>query len=1155
MNKNRQFKINWFNNTIFASATLALCLMTSGINYVNAAPEDGNPVSISQLINQKKVTLNISNKPLKYILDEVKRQSGIGFVLSDNILDEKLNSLSIKVDGVTVKQALETLLKNTGYESVIVDNVITIVKKKGVAESPKGQQQTSKITIEGRVVDGEDHKSITGATVIVKGTTNGAITDMNGSFEFTAEEGQTLEISFVGMHPQEVKIVKGKPITIVLKKDAMVMDDVVVTGFNDVKSSSYTGNAVVVKRDELLKASKTNVIKALQTFDPSFRIKENNRWGSDPNALPEVSIRGESGIGVKQMDRDGLSKSTLKDNPNLPTFIMDGFEISATTLYDYDPNRIESITILKDAAATALYGSRAANGVVVITTVVPKPGKLNVSYNFVADITSPDLSDYNLLNAAEKLEVERQAGFYDKKFSDGYTTEYSLQKEYNNKLANVREGVETDWLAKPLQSVFNHKHSLYVDGGNENLRFGIDFQYANQDGVMKGSLRDKISAGVYVQYNFKTLTIKNKVTYNSTTAKDSPYGNFANFSKQLPYDKYQDENGRYLEEMTYWGTGTNMNKVNPLYEPSLHNFNETKSDELINNLSLNWKITPDLLLKGQLSLTKNSSKNDRFYDPLSKQSGNLFPLDATNMSSGTYYITNDNGSMVDLSANLSYFKTIKDHSINILAGFNLQEGIDNNDGITYIGFPSGILSSPMYAEKIHEKGTFYESKQRMVGFLASLNYSFRDTYMVDASIRVDGSSSFGSDKRFAPFWSFGAGINLHQYDFIKNAGIFDLLKIRGSYGQTGKADFPAYAARTSYEVLTDQWYKTGYGATLIALGNSNLKWETTNTFDIGAEIMMFKNLIYVKGSYYNKLTIDMINDVTVPTSTGFTSYRDNIGEISNKGYEFDVRIAAIRKKDFNLFINANLAHNKNRIEKISESLKAYNNRVKEQFDKQYNWDDPEKALTTQPFIQYEEGGSTSSIWGVRSLGINPADGNEVYVSRTGRTARVWNSSDQVVMGTTEPDAQGSLGFNLTYKQFSLYTSFMYEFGGQRYNQTLVDKVENVNVYADNVDKRVFEERWKTPGQNAKYKSIKVDRNGPEATKPTSRFVQDYNILSWNSIELGYDFSSKITSKLHMSMLRLTIGMNDILHLTSVEMERGLDYPYARSVNFSLKASF
>lgn len=321
MNKNRQFKINWFNINKFVAATIVLSMMIGGTSYASNEKDGNLPISIAQLMNQKRVTLTINNKPIRYILDEIKTQSGIGFVLNDNTLDESLKSLSIKVTNVTVKEALDTLLKNTDYESAIVDNVITIVKRKSAAKPQK--QYTEKITVKGRVVDGEDHKSITGATVIVKGSTIGAITDTDGSFKFEAEPGQTIEISFVGMQPQETIIVEGIDFTIVLKKDAMALDDVVITGHNDIKRSSYTGNAVVVKRDELLKASKTNVIKALQTFDPSFRIKENNRWGSDPNALPEMYIRGESGVGTKQLDKDQLSKSNLKENPNLPTFIME----------------------------------------------------------------------------------------------------------------------------------------------------------------------------------------------------------------------------------------------------------------------------------------------------------------------------------------------------------------------------------------------------------------------------------------------------------------------------------------------------------------------------------------------------------------------------------------------------------------------------------------------------------------------------------------------------------------------------------------------------------------------------------------------------------------------------------------------------------------
>ena len=501
----------------------------------------------------------------------------------------------------------------------------------------------------------------------------------------------------------------------------------------------------------------------------------------------------------------------------------------------------------------------------------------------------------------------------------------------------------------------------------------------------------------------------------------------------------------------------------------------------------------------------NHSK--RFYDPLSKQRANLNQLtlddknSSNNLSLGTLYLNNDDSFSLDMNATLSYNKALNGHMINALAGVSVKEDKSKANNATYIGFPSGTLSSPQYAKEMLQKTGFSESTKRLVGFLLSVNYSYQDIYLLDASVRFDGSSTFGSDQRFAPFWSFGLGVNLHKYDFIQSLGFVNQLKVRASYGQIGKANFPAYAARSTYDIVTDEWYKTGISTRLKALGNKNLTWETTNTFDIGAELSLFNDLLYVKGAYYDKRTIDLVNDVTVPTSTGFSSYRDNVGEISNKGYEFDVRVAACQTKDWSVIFNFNLAHNKNRIEKISESLRAYNERVQKMFEENLMYNDPDRALQTQPFLQYVEGGSMNSIFCVPSLGINPADGQEVFVSRNGQLTKVWNASDQVAVGTTEPNAQGTFGFNVAYKQFSLYTSFMYEGGGQRYNQTLVDKVENVNVYTDNVDERVLTNRWTKPGDKAKYKSLVVGRDGVEDTKPTSRFVQDYNMLSWNSFEL------------------------------------------------------
>ncbi len=1022
--------------------------------------------------------------------------------------------------------------------------------------TPKAYADDNRITVSGRVVDAKANP-LQGVAVIVKGTSVGVETDASGKFSLTFEPSSSgdvvLEFSSVGFKTLTKTCKAGQVLDVTMEDDITFISTVVITGITNIKQESFTGNSVTISNDELLKASKTNVLKAIQNFDPSFRIVDNNLMGSNPNSVPEMYIRGQSGMGnYDKLETGDLSESNLRDNPNLPTFIMDGFEINVTTLYDFDPNRIESITILKDAAATALYGSRAANGVVVITTVKPKPGKLNVSYNFTGSVTAPDLSDYHLLNAADKLELERQVGFYDIAQSDGYTPEYTLKKEYYEKLANVKEGVDTYWMAKPLRTVFNNNHSLYIDGGSNSLRFGIDVKYSNQDGVMKGSKRDNLGAGAYIQYNYKNVNIRNYFSYTQTNSADSPYGDFSKFVSQLPYDKYMDENGRILEKLRYWGSGTAINKENPMYEATLHNFAKQKREEIINNLSVNWHIIPSLLFKGQLSLTKEMNSSDTFYDPKSKQSGNLFPLSDKNISSGTYNMGDNDGYSIDLSATLSYNTRIEKHAINALAGFNLREDNATSKYMTYIGFPSGLLSSPMYAKEVYKKGTFYEDTKRMLGALASVNYAYDDTYLLDASFRLDGSSAFGADKRFAPFWSGGLGINIHKYDFMKDLGWINRLKVRGSFGQTGKANFPAYDARSSYVILSDEWYKTGYGAVLKALGNSKLKWETTNTLDFGAELGLWDDLVYARASYYDKRTVDLITSVTLPSSAGFSSYKDNVGEISNKGFELDLRVNPIRNKDWNLILNLNMAHNKNRIEKISNSMKAYNEKVIAMYRQNLAYNDSDREKQTMPFLQYVEGGSLNSIYGVRSLGINPVDGEEIFLSRTGDIVNKWDASDQVVLGTTEPKAQGSFGFNLTYKQFSLYASFMYEFGAQRYNQTLVDKVENVNVYASNVDERVMEDRWMKPGDVAKYKKISVDRNVTNFTKPTSRFVQDYNSLSLSSVELAYEMPRALMKKIHFSTMKFTVGMNDIFHLQSIEMERGTSYPYARTVNFSVK---
>ncbi|MGN0189212.1 MAG: SusC/RagA family TonB-linked outer membrane protein [Candidatus Cryptobacteroides sp.] len=1017
---------------------------------------------------------------------------------------------------------------------------------------PSVAAQPSKVVVTGRVTDRQG-EPVPGVTVYVKGNTaKGTMTDEKGRYnlDITSESSKKPVIIFscIGMDTQEITFNGKTVIDVVMDESASELENSVVTGYANIRKESFTGNTVSVSKEELLKASKTNVIKALQSFDPSFRIKENNLNGSDPNAVPELYIRGESGVGTKELDVDEFSKANLENNPNLPIFILDGFEITAQKLYDMDPDRIENITILKDAAATALYGSRASNGVVVITSVAPSPGKLKISYKFVGTVEAPDLSDYNLMNAEEKLQTELLAGCYDPVKAGVPSDVVERLTEYNAKLQNVRKGVDTYWMAKPLRSVFNHKHSLYIDGGSSAFRFGVDLQYTNQDGVMKGSKRDRMGAGVYLQYVYKQLSIKNYTSFLQTDSRESPYGSFSDYTKAQPYDEYLDEYGNYLETLRSWSIYSGSVRANPLYEAGLDSYQKSRSQEFINNLSINWYIIDGLRLSGQVSVTKGISSSDRFYDPRSKKNSQI--LDLSNPSSGTLYTTSGDRLSWNVNAYLSYNKSFGNHNINGQAGVNVIDSSSESINTTYFGFPSGKFDSINYAQELNGKPTSSESTSRTIGFLAGVNYSYKDIYLLDASCRFDGNSAFGKDNRFAPFWAAGAGLNIHNYAFFKSTPL-TLLRLRVTYGRTGKINFPAYAALTTYQVNTEEWYKTGYGVTIMSLGNRNLRWEITDQLDTGFELGLWKNRIYAKFSYYSKLTKDLINDVTIPSSTGFTSFRDNIGEVTNKGVELNMRVEAIRTSDMILTLQGSLAHNKNRLRKVAESLEEYNKRVQDTMASYGNKDEN----AAKPFTQYVEGVSLNSIWGMKSLGIDPATGQEIYLTKDGKLTDTWTASEQQVLGETDPKVQGYFGFNFQWKNFTVYTSFLYEAGGYRYNQTLATKVEGVSIYQSNVDRRVLTDRWTTPGQVASFKAMEPGIYGVTSTRPTSRFVQKYNALSFSSLTIGYSIDRKYLKKAHMNMLRIELGTNDLFHVSSVKQERGLSYPYSRSFNLSVQIGF
>ncbi len=1090
--------------------------------------------------DEKKVTLDLKDVPMETFLNTVKQKAGINMLYNSQMF-KGVGPVTVKATNEPWKELLDRVLSPKGFTYATKDGIVVIKKK---------DQKTR--VLEGKVVD-DLGGELPGVTVLILGKERniGTMTDADGAFSLGLPDGDAIiRLSFVGMQTLEIhtgKLNLDKVHTFKLKPDSKQLEEVVVTGYAKISKNSFTGTSVTVTSDQLMSVSKTNVLGALQVFDPSFRIAENNLAGSNPNNVPELYIRGRSGIGTTQLDAESLSKTSLKNNPNLPTFIMDGFEIKVEKLYDMDPSRIESITILKDAAATAMYGSRAANGVVIITTVTPKAGKVNIDYNFTGTLEYPDLTNYNLMNAREKLETELAAGLYKAEPEQSFSDQSRLDEIYNKKLGNVVRGVDTYWLSKPLRTVFNQKHSLYLDGGTDDLRWGADFSYITGEGVMKGSYRDRMSGGLSLSYRFGAFQLKNYFSYTYTKSEESPYGSFSDYTAKLPYDEYLDENGNYLETTYPWSGGTNEN---PLYEATLKSYDRSKSWELINNTELLWNINSYLLLKGQFSVTKSNSDSRQFLDPRSKK--NSEKLDALNVVSGKLDVATANMLSWDATATLSYNRSIKKNNLNFLIGVNATSDTGDSFGITYKGFPSGELSSPGYANRVPELPVNSDSKSRLFGTLGTFNYSFDNIYLADASIRFDGNSKFGSDQRFASFFSGGLGLNLHNYPFMKQFEWLDRLKIRGTYGVTGKVDFSPYESQTIYQVITNNWFKTGLGASLMGLGNNALGWEKTHNMDLGLDVDLFKGLLQMNLSYYYKKTVDLVSSVTLPSSTGFTSYKDNIGEVLNKGFEMQLRSAFLNTKDWYAAAYVNMSYNKDEITKISDSLKEYNKRVQEKYSGYDTFKGkPEYSAT---YLQYVEGGSLTSIFGVKSLGINPADGKEIYVRPDGTITYDWNAADQVVIGNTEPKLRGSFGFNMRWKQFTLYSTFMYKLGGQRYNSTLINKVENAPLTNKNVDRRVLTGRWQKPGDCTPYGRLQT-KGVVAVTRPTSRFVQDYNELTFNSLTVGYDFDAEWLKKARIGLLRVELSSNNLFNVSTVLFERGLDYPFSRSVAASVKLSF
>lgn len=992
-------------------------------------------------------------------------------------------------------------------------------------------QDDGKTIVAGTVIDKKTGEALPGVTVAIwqdGKIVNGIATNMDGKFSVKAPAGKyVIKISYIGYTAQEISSSAKNlsKLKIALAEDENKLNDVVVNGFFAKNKNTFTGSVTQIKGADLKAVTGVNIISAIAALTPGLQLVENTSQGSNPNYVPELVMRGMSSFSNEGQD------------VNQPTIILDGTEISMQELYDLDMNEVESINVLKDASATALYGSKAANGVIVITRKPIPESTVHISYNFTGNVQIPKLGDYHMLNAAQKLEYERLAGLYDANgainSSTGLPEQYELDELYNERYKAVQAGQNSDWLAQPARTSFSHDHSLRIYGGASNLRYELTGRFANTNGVMKGDYRRRYSLGFKLDYFVNnSIQISNRSTYTEIETKDTPYGTFSQYTQMNPYDKMYNEDGSVNTDLSW-------DLDNPLYEAKLGSYSTDGTKTFSNSTDLRWDINNMFRLTGHFNISSDMGWAEDFVSPNSRTYKS--ETDLTKKGS----LTNTQSRSTSYSGNIvgTFNYMFKDESlITASAGWEVNHSNSKTSYMKAIGFFSDKMSYIGNAAGYPSSETPYGSLSETadVGLFVSGNYSFRNKYFVDGTWRMTGSSQFGSNHRYGHFWSLGAGWNVLNEKFMESLkSHFDLFKVRGSMGYTGKVSFSPFQAMTMYQYKNTYEYKNGIGAIPVTIGNINLTWERTMNYNVGIDLSMFNRRLNIVVDAYIRNTTDLLLDKAMAPSTGVTSAKGNLGEMQNKGLEFQVDGYIFRNNNFYWKLGTTGYTNTNKITKINKALEEINER---------NESISDSYLT--PLAQYAEGESVTALKLVRSGGIDPATGKEIYIKRNGEKTFTYDSADKVLIGDTEPRYTGTVNTNLYWKGFSVYALFNFRLGAWLYNTTRVTKVEGSDP-KKNADERVFNDRWKQPGDVAIYKDI-ADSSRP---KQTDRFAEKENTLTLSSLNFSYEFGKDICEKLYLRNLRAGINFTDLFRLSTVKIERGTSYLYSQGFEIFVSATF
>lgn len=1077
---------------------------------------------ISSLAMSAQISLTLENKSTRDVIREIERVSEYRFFYNEDLqgLDQKI---SINTSDANIQTVLNEIQRQTSIHYVIKENN-QIVLSAGV-KSNKTQQVGDSRIIKGTILDATGMPVI-GANVMVKGTTNGTITDMDGKFSLEVDKNAILVVSYIGYANQEIKVGNQNTLSITMKEDAEALDELVVVGYGTVKKSDLTGSVGSVSMEDVNKVGITSADRALQGQVAGVQV---NARSGQPGESMMIRVRGGNSL----------------SGGNEPLYVIDGMPVEGMSS-DINPEDILSMEVLKDASSTAIYGSRGANGVVMITTKRGKEGKTTVDYNGYIGV-SQLRKKLDLLEKDDYIAMVNEVSVND---GNGIL----ITPEQAALLPN------NDWQDLAYQTALTHSHQFSVSGGNDKTKVYSSLNYMNQEGIIKGSnynrfalringdqkITDKISLNASVAYSYGTQ--------NTANSNADGYGAIAYTAMVMPpIQEIKDEYGNYtVFSGTPWG-GTNPVGMAELYK------NQNINSRLLANLSLSWDIIEGLNFRVNAGAEVVASESDR-YIPIGLSAGGQLDGDASKSKSNYYTLINENI--------LTYNKTFNDiHALNVMGGITFQSYEYNSLSGSGTGFLRDVYETNnlgvAMTPGIPSSGY---SDYRMASFLGRVNYGLMDRYLLTVTARYDGSSKFSKNHKFAFFPSAALAWRVSEEGFMKDMEWWSNFKVRTSVGQTGNqsiSPYQTFARLGTSSPVFGNGKVIGFGLSSIA--NDDLKWETTTQTDLGIDLGFLDNRINFAFDYYWKQTRDLLYSATLPPSSGFSSMLRNIGRIDNKGFEISINTINMKGK-VNWTTSLNISSNKSIVKDLGTDV--YGNKIE-------RMDAPIGGGNWFPLFL---GKAPFQLYGYEIEGIYQTDeearlngeatkhaGDYRYKEIDGKPGIT--TGDKTILANTQPKFTFGLTNTINWNNFELSFLVTGSIGGDIVNE-FNKSITNIGG-TWNVRKDAWEGRWQE-GKGGKYARASASTKDYLAFgDPNSIWVEDGSYVRFKDIKLSYTLPSSWFSGSKKPNVSLYVSGQNLITITGYShydpeaswtgsavngWDRGV-YPSAKSYTLGLNVKF